>query len=1259
MLTVYRVKAGKSSLEALCDALRSCKDEDPLHEVFVVTPSTPSAVALRRRIARLYEGLMNVYFGSCDALVTHQLKNSKLSTLPELGSHLAVQLVRISLEQAMQDLKSGQYGATGDRQNFYERIGLSLAARSSLEHIYRCFGRLDKYLGYSTNGDPASYGDWTSHLDRLLESESLELESRLLLEAFRRFKKAIKGRFADTGTRYATALREVRSRAPLGLSIVVYMPVGLFPNEICLLREMASVGRVMVVAGFTGDAESDRYLSRLLSKLLEGLPSEEVHRPDRDDTTVLADSSPKTETSGTPEAAYESPADALSLWGAEPEPGGGRSGPAPPLRPPLVGVRVLTAIDLHEEVRAAVRAAQRWVLEGYDPDSVAIACVTSDPYQHLISTTLEGCEIAHWGPFGPRLADTRPYRIVHTLLDLIEDDFRRDRVVELLHSFGAPPRAHANAGEETLLSIDAAVASRISAEAGIVGGVEEWKQKLDKFAKACNTEWKQEQAAELTGFIALLEVSTQHLRSIRGLASQPGDVRAAENGATWAQVVQELIGVLEMVGPRPLLATRLPSTQYGGTVGLRTAEVEEQAMEELRSRIEALSELDEWGSFPSWEDLRGELEALGQMPLGSSSGGSGLAVLALHDIVGVPADAVAIVGATAKSLPLRSERDPLLEPIEHLLGCEGLASLVPCPQEQRLRLFSVISAAERVLISHPMADLSERRAVPASRWLLEVAEELTSNDPSCGVDAPEKTKTPVLDTSNLAERQVGRFHVYVPSQWAGLHEAYPCDASEVRVRAVLEACRPCPSVELPQNVDRDVDRGEEASLSPEPSAPVRDRSARSSATEDPVEEATVATGRPLADNPPELVQRVVRGADREVFARRLARAKSWDSPAADEWWGVVDLSHHMASMAVVPRLSPTALEEWALCPYRYFLGSLLSVQELERPEEQVDVVAKQLGTAIHETLRQVLSEEIECSSALPPDPRGRLEWRMRRAGGVLDAQLAALTGSWRGDPARLAMLKKKVELGLEIAFLVHEALTSDLSSRPVALEQCLKEEVELDSGMRLSLEGRADRVDQTTDGSVIFLIDYKTGKLRSKVDTYRKSMAALAEVGDPRLLESKLGRGERLLEAPPPKSAKEVLAGGSFLQLPGYLLAVKRGNAIPLNTPPRSFAGIIWHIETATGANALFGFSFPDTELERVEEYIDAMASAIAKGIFPPVPGQPTYQAPGENCLRCPYDMVCTPDRAAIWESKSDGAAVEAFVRITAPVSEDTDDEQS
>lgn len=1222
MLSVYRVKAGKSSLEALCDALRSCKEADPLHEVFVVTPSTPAAVALRRRMAGLCQGLMNVYFGSCDALVSHLLKDSKLSALPEPGSHVAMQLVRRSVEEAIDDLKSRRDGTTDDRRNFYERIGPSLAARSSLEHIYRCFGRLDRYLGYRSTGNPASCGDWSGELDRLLESESLELESRLLLEAFRRFKKAIEGNFADTGTRYAAALGEVRRRAPLEFSVVVYMPVGLFPNEVCLLREIASVGRVIVVAGFTGDAESDRHLSALLSRLLEGLRSEEAHRLHRDETTPLGDSQPKTGARRAREPAYQSPAEVLPPSEAEAERNDRGSGPTPSLPSPHAGVQVLTAIDSHEEIRATVRAAQQWVLEGCDPEGIAIACATSDPYQDLVSTTLEGCEIAHWGPFGPRLADTRPYRIVHALLDLIEDDFRRDRVVELLHSFGKPPSPEGRTGDGTLASLDAALASGISAKAGVVCGVEEWKQNVDEFAEECDSEWMREQAEALAGFVALIEASTQHLRSVRGLASRPADALSTENRATWTEVVRELLGVLDMAVPRPPLSTVSASTQYGGTVGLRAAEIEERAMLELRSRIEALSELDQWGSSPTWKDLREELDAVGQTPLRVGSGGSGLAVLALHDMVGVPVDAVAIVGATAKSLPLRSEPDPLLEPVERLLGCEGLASFAPCPQEQRLRLYSVISAAQRVLISHPMADLSERRAMPASRWLLEVAEELTSNDASLEVGASESKGAPVLDTSDLAERRIGRFHVYVPSQWAGLHQEYPCDASEVRVRAVLEARRPSP------------------------------------ATKALSEQSRVATTTPPADELQELLARVVWGADREAFARRLARAKSWYSPEADEWWGIVELGDPRESGALVPRLAPTALEEWAECPYRYFLGSLLRIEELERPEEQVDVVAKHLGTAIHETLRQVLSEEIEGSLDLPPEPRERLEWRMRRAGGVLDAQLEALTGTWRGDPARLSLLKKKVELGLEMAFLVHEALTSELSSRPVALEQRLQEEIELDSGTRLSLVGRADRIDRATDGSTIFLIDYKTGKLSStRRDDYKKSMAALAEVRDPRLLEHELGHGAQLLGEPPSKSAEEVLAGGRFLQLPGYLLAVKHGNAIPLDASPRSFVGIIWHIETATGANALFGFSFSDAELDRVEEYIDRMASAIAKGIFPPVPGPPGYQAAGENCAWCPYDMVCTPDRVAIWESKSGGSAVEPFVSLTAEALEDAGEE--
>jgi hypothetical protein len=69
-------------------------------------------------------------------------------------------------------------------------------------------------------------------------------------------------------------------------------------------------------------------------------------------------------------------------------------------------------------------------------------------------------------------------------------------------------------------------------------------------------------------------------------------------------------------------------------------------------------------------------------------------------------------------------------------------------------------------------------------------------------------------------------------------------------------------------------------------------------------------------------------------------------------------------------VSPTALEQFAHCPFRFFLGHMLRIGEIERPEEVITIAAATVGTIVHEVSKS--------SSRRPPiaktrSPTGRLK----------------------------------------------------------------------------------------------------------------------------------------------------------------------------------------------------------------------------------------------------------------------------------------------
>src|SRR5690606_32917762 len=57
-----------------------------------------------------------------------------------------------------------------------------------------------------------------------------------------------------------------------------------------------------------------------------------------------------------------------------------------------------------------------------------------------------------------------------------------------------------------------------------------------------------------------------------------------------------------------------------------------------------------------------------------------------------------------------------------------------------------------------------------------------------------------------------------------------------------------------------------------------------------------------------------------------------------------------------PLVSPTRLETWALCPFRYFLGDVLRVAEIEEPGEILVLSPVDRGQILHDALDQFFTE---------------------------------------------------------------------------------------------------------------------------------------------------------------------------------------------------------------------------------------------------------------------------------------------------------------
>src|SRR5258706_2080888 len=143
---------------------------------------------------------------------------------------------------------------------------------------------------------------------------------------------------------------------------------------------------------------------------------------------------------------------------------------------PAAGTAVCSTSDADDEVRVIVRGIVDAMREGVPLERMAVVFGNADPYARLLHDHLELAGIAHNGVSVRTLADSVLGRALLRLLALADDDFRRADVCALMA--GAPVLD----GRGKL--VEAAPWERISRDAGVVGGVGQWKARLERFIAA-------------------------------------------------------------------------------------------------------------------------------------------------------------------------------------------------------------------------------------------------------------------------------------------------------------------------------------------------------------------------------------------------------------------------------------------------------------------------------------------------------------------------------------------------------------------------------------------------------------------------------------------------------------------------------------------------------------------------------------------------------------------------------------------------------
>jgi ATP-dependent helicase/nuclease subunit B len=316
--------------------------------------------------------------------------------------------------------------------------------------------------------------------------------------------------------------------------------------------------------------------------------------------------------------------------------------------------------------------------------------------------------------------------------------------------------------------------------------------------------------------------------------------------------------------------------------------------------------------------------------------------------------------------------------------------------------------------------------------------------------------------------------------------------------------------------------------------------------------------------------------------------------------------------------SATRLEGWAACPYAYLLHSVLRIDEVESPEEQLQISPRDWGSLIHQALEDFITE------VLARDPVDGL--RPPRPWSESDRALMAEIGErvcnhyeshgLTGRPVFWQRDRKRIIADLERFLKLDSAHRIEFGTWPVAAELSFgfsdsevgPVSLQILGGRSVDFRGFADRVDAGADGT-IHVVDYKTGR----PDDYLK----LSEVNPDDL--------------------------GRRLQLAVYGQAAR----MLMGTPEADVRAEYWFV-SAKGKFRRVGYSVTPDVLARVGKTVGMIVAGIEAGVFPNNPTASSTSTRVE-CAFCDPDALGVADLRRQLDRKQSDLGLALFRNLVDP----------
>ena len=300
--------------------------------------------------------------------------------------------------------------------------------------------------------------------------------------------------------------------------------------------------------------------------------------------------------------------------------------------------------------------------------------------------------------------------------------------------------------------------------------------------------------------------------------------------------------------------------------------------------------------------------------------------------------------------------------------------------------------------------------------------------------------------------------------------------------------------------------------------------------------------------------------------------------------------------------SPTGLQQWATCPFQYFLAKVLGLRDLEDPGDAETISPMDRGTLVHTILERFFRERLGRHADAEWTPSDHDE--LLQVADDVEAMFRArgLTGRpllWQAEWAALRRhLRRILEADGRDERLVGVApaeveLGFGHEGEPTAVQ------IDLGDGRELHFGGRVDRIDRSPDGRKLVVLDYKTGSARQ----YGVIDVEHAE--------------------------HDIVARGTLLQLPIYALAAKA------RFPDAELVEAYYWFVGQRGAIEMKGGPVDDAAAARFESVVRTIVDGIEGGLFPARPGDDDWR-PGvgpthTNCYFCEFDHLCSSTRGEQW----------------------------